>query len=198
MRRVVVLAAVVMLAAGSLLALHRELPDWYARWMPAWFARAVYPLEHGDLIRDAARRNDLDPALVAAVIYAESGFREGAVSERGAVGLMQLLPSTALEIAVRTGGRAFEPADLRDPDVNIRYGSHYLAFLLEHYDGSLVEAVAAYHAGIRTVDGWVRREGGAVAVADIPFADTRAYVHQVVGLAKVYRRAYATELGPAA
>jgi soluble lytic murein transglycosylase len=193
-RRLALVAAVLLLAAGSLLTLHRQLPDWYAEAMPDWYARTVYPLEHGRLIREAARRNDLDPALVAAVIYAESGFREGVVSASGAIGLMQLLPSTATEIAGRTGGESFEVADLRDPAVNIRYGSHYLAYLLERYDGSLVEAVAAYHAGVRNVDRWAAQRGGQVAVGDIPFADTQAYVREVVTLRGVYARAYDTEL----
>ena len=106
MRRLALLGAGVLVVAGLLFALHRDLPGWYAQAMPAWYARTVYPLEHEDLIRQAARRNDLDPAMVVAVIYAESGFREGAVSERGAIGLMQLLPATAEEIARRTGGGA--------------------------------------------------------------------------------------------
>jgi soluble lytic murein transglycosylase len=198
MRRLALFGAGVLVVAALLLtALHRDLPGWYAQAMPAWCARAVYPLEHERLIRQAARRNDLDPALVAAVIYAESGFREGAVSESGAVGLMQLLPSTATEIARRTGGERFEVADLRDPRINIRYGSNYLRYLLDRRKGSLVEAVAAYHAGVRNVDRWAHGAGGDMSVDDIPFADTREYAREVVGLIDVYRRAYGAELGPA-
>jgi soluble lytic murein transglycosylase len=196
-RRLLLLGLAVLLAAGLLLGLHRDLPGWYAQAMPVWYARSVYPLEHGDLVRDAARRHDLDPALVAAVIYAESGFRENAVSESDAVGLMQLLPSTAAEIAARTGGKRFEIADLRDPEVNIRYGTHYLGSLLDRYDGALVEALAAYHAGPRSADRWVASAGGELTVDAIPFADTREYVREVLALTDVYRRAYGEELGPA-
>jgi soluble lytic murein transglycosylase len=196
-RRLALLGAGVLVIAGLLFTLHRDLPGWYAQAMPAWYARTVYPLEHKDLIRQSARRNDLDPAMVVAVIYAESGFREGAVSERGAIGLMQLLPATAEEIARRTGGERFEVADLRDPRVNIRYGSNYLKYLLERYDGSQVEALAAYHAGVRNVDRWAARAGGDFTLDVIPFPDTRAYVSEVVNLTAVYRRAYASELGPA-
>lgn len=197
MRRLALLGAGVFVVAGLLLALHRDLPGWYAQAMPVWYARTVYPLDHEDLIRQSSRRYDLDPALVVAVIYAESGFREGAVSEHGAIGLMQLLPATAKEIALRTGGERFEVADLRDPRVNIRYGSNYLRYLLDRYDGSQVEALAAYHAGARNVDRWVARAGGEVTLDTIPFDDTRAYVSEVVNLADVYRRAYGTELGAA-
>jgi soluble lytic murein transglycosylase len=196
-RRLALLGLAVLLAAGLLLGLHRDLPGWYAQAMPGWYARTVYPLKYGDVVRDAARGHDLDPALVAAVIYEESGWREDAVSRLGAVGLMQLLPSTAGDIARRTGGRRFEVADLRDPRVNVRYGTHYLRFLLDRYDGSLVEALAAYHAGPRNVDRWAARTDGEMAVDDIPFTDTREYVREVLALTDVYRRAYGGELGPA-
>ncbi len=198
MRRLTLAALVLVAVAVAVLAVHKVRPDWYVQAMPAWYARAVYPLEHAPLIREAARRNGLDPALVAAVICAESGFREGVVSEQGAVGLMQLLPSTAEEIAARTGGDRFAVDDLRDPGVNIRYGTYYLGSLLERYDGSTVEAVAAYHAGVRRVDAWAAGAGGAgLAPADIPFADTCRYVRQVLRLTDVYRRAHDAELGPA-
>jgi len=197
-RRLALLVLGALLGAALLLGLHRDLPGWYVQAVPAWYARTVYPLEHASIIREAGRRNGVDPALVAAIVYAESGFREQAVSERGAVGLMQLLPSTAREIARLTGGERFVVADLRDPRVNVRYGTHYLANLLERYDGSQVEALAAYHAGPRNVDGWLAdAESGDLAVADIRFADTRAYVRQVGALTDLYRRVYGAELGPA-
>jgi peptidoglycan lytic transglycosylase len=196
-RRLVLIGVVAfVVAAAGLLVLHRDLPGWYAQAMPAWYARAVYPFDHPAAIKRAARHYDLDPALVAAIVYEESGFREDAVSDRGAVGLMQLLPSTAEEIAGRTGGDHFVAADLRDPRINIRYGSNYLRSLLDAFDGSTVEALAAYHAGERNVRGWMAAADGDLAVADIPFPDTRAYVAEVLRLQGVYRRAYDAELGP--
>jgi soluble lytic murein transglycosylase len=111
---------------------------------------------------------------------------------------MQLLPSTAKEIARRTGGERFVVDDLRDPRVNIRYGTNYLAYLLDRYDGSQVEALAAYHAGPRNVDRWISAASGeGLEEADIPFADTRDYVREVSALAGLYRRVYGEELGPA-
>jgi soluble lytic murein transglycosylase len=196
-RRFVLLGLAALFGAALLLGLHRDLPGWYVQAMPAWYARTVYPLEHAPLIRDAARRNGVDPALVVAVVYAESGFDERAVSKRGAVGLMQLLPSTAKEIARRTGGERFVVDDLRDPRVNIRYGTNYLAYLLDRYDGSQVEALAAYHAGPRNVDRWIAgTDGEGLEEADIPFAGTGDYVREVGALAGLYRRVYGEELGP--
>ena len=88
------------------------------------------PLRHEDIIRQQAREKGLDPALVAAVIYAESHFRDGQTSQAGALGLMQITPATARYIARKSGGTAFVVGDLATPQVNIAYGSYYLRYLL--------------------------------------------------------------------
>jgi soluble lytic murein transglycosylase len=162
-----------------------------------WYARTVYPLEHEGAIRASARRNDLDPALVAAVIYAESRFDAQARSSHGAVGLMQLLPDTAAQIARDTGGVAFVPADLDDPRLNIRYGCYYLRTVLDMFGGDRVAAIAAYNAGSGAVEEWAaaaRAEGHALRLADIPYAETRAYVRSVLEARRIYRQAYGDRL----
>src|SRR5687767_1005981 len=88
------------------------------------------PLRHEDVIRQQARDKSLDPALVAAVIYRESKFRD-VTSDAGAKGLMQILPSTAHFIARKSGGTEFEQGDLATPQINISYGSWYLRYLLD-------------------------------------------------------------------
>jgi soluble lytic murein transglycosylase len=166
--------------------------------MPGWYGRHAYRLEHAGAIRESAARNDLDPALVAAVIHTESGFRDDVSSHRGAVGLMQVMPSTALEIAKRTGGKEFVIGDLTDPEVNIAYGSFYLRELLDRYAGSEIAAIAAYNAGQGNVDAWrdaALAAGHELRAQDIPFAETRAYVARVERARDVYRRAWASELG---
>jgi soluble lytic murein transglycosylase len=191
------LAAVV---AGGLLVLDRVMPSWYAERIPGWYARRVYPLTSAGDIRAAAVKYRLDPALVAAIIYEESRFRPDTVSRSGAVGLMQVLPSTAEEIADKTGGERFVLGDLSDPRINILYGSNYVRYLLDHFNGSQVMAVAAYNAGLRAVDGWAARAqhyGDAFTLDDVAFAETRDYVREVQRLQKVYRRAYDKELGAA-
>jgi len=122
-------------------------------------------------------------------VYTESRFDRTAVSDAGAIGLMQLLPDTAQGIATRTGGDAFVVDDLYDPELNIRYGSWYLSHLLRRYDGDVRTALAAYHAGQGNVDEWRRTGQGIV------FPETRAYVDKVVGVREIYARAYARELG---
>jgi soluble lytic murein transglycosylase len=155
------------------------------------------PLRHEDIIRQQAAEKNLDPALIAAVIYQESKFRDR-TSSAGAKGLMQLLPGTAEFIARKSGGTRFELQDLGTPQINIAYGSWYLRYLLERYDGNKVLAVAAYNAGEDNVDKWVEAAGGADsfdASRDIPFPETRAYVQGVFSKRDAYAKHYAKELG---
>ncbi len=155
------------------------------------------PLRHEDIIRQQAEEKNLDPALIAAVIYAESRFREDQESTAGARGLMQVTPATALAIADASGGTSFEVGDLDDPQINISYGSYHLRDLLDQYDGNLIAALAAYNAGSGNVDRW----GGALLqIGDIPaesggFGETRAYVELVLEKRAQYRDNYAEDLG---
>ncbi len=151
------------------------------------------PLRHEDVIRQQARDKGLDPALIAAVIYAESRFRDQ-TSHAGARGLMQITPRTADEIARRSGGTAFEQGDLATPQINIAYGSWYLAWLIDHYGGNEMLAIAAYNAGTGNVDRWIARDPG-LEPGEIPFPETRAYVSRVQEARREYRREYARELG---
>jgi soluble lytic murein transglycosylase len=150
---------------------------------PAWFQRVRYPLKYEQIVRGHARNYQLDPALLAAVIYQESKFRSDAKSDSGAIGLMQLQPATAKGIAIRTGGSRFQTSDLYDPEINVRYGSWYLRHLLDKYDDEKT-ALAAYNAGQRNVDEW-RAEG-----KEIQFSETREYVDRVEHMKGVYRDAY--------
>jgi soluble lytic murein transglycosylase len=149
------------------------------------------PLRHDDIIRQQAGEKDLDPALIAAVIYEESRFRDQ-TSSAGAEGLMQVTPRTAERIARLSGGTQFVPEDLSDPDINIRYGSYWLKFLLDYYDGNVVAALAAYNAGEGNVDRW---GGAGLEVEDIGFPETRAYVEGVLKKRDEYSANYADDLG---
>ena len=150
---------------------------------PPWFERLRYPLRYSQYVKVHARENHLDPALLAAVIYQESKFDAGAESKSGAIGLMQLTPTTAHGIAIRTGGTRFHTSDLLDPELNIRYGAWYLADLMHKY-GNEGLALAAYNAGQGNVDKW--RAAG----EPIQFPETRAYVSRVEHLQHVYHDAW--------
>jgi soluble lytic murein transglycosylase len=155
------------------------------------------PLQYASIIRQQAGKEHLDPALVAAVIYAETRFRPR-TSTTGALGLMQIEPDTATFLAHKSGGSSFTVADLGTPQVNIAYGSYYLRYLLDLYDGKVVMALAAYNAGETNVDDWVARvksEHRRFTIADIPITQTRGYVTEVLAKQRAYRSHYAGELG---
>jgi peptidoglycan lytic transglycosylase len=178
-RRLLAVILVAAAAGGAFL---------YLRTGPGWFERLRYPLHYAEYVRVHARENHLDPALLAAVIYSESKFRPDAESSSGAIGLMQLTPTTARGIAIRTGGSRFRTTDLYDPEINIRYGSWYLANLFHKY-GSERLVLAAYNAGQGNVDAWQAKG------ESIQFPETAAYVKRVEHLKHVYRTAWAKELG---
>jgi soluble lytic murein transglycosylase len=155
------------------------------------------PLRDAGVIRRQATEKHIDPTLIAAVIYAETKF-DPRPSSAGAQGLMQILPSTAEFLAHLSGGVRFQAGDLATPAINIAYGTYYLRYLLDHYEGNEMLAVAAYNAGLTNVDGWVahaRAEGGTLAEADIPFPETREYVRRVLDAQRAYRATYARQLG---
>jgi soluble lytic murein transglycosylase len=189
-RRLGLLAAVAF--AGAIVAAS------LAPWADKAVKEVSLPLRHEDIIRQQAADKDLDPALIAGVIYAESHFRDQ-TSQAGAKGLMQVMPETADYIAQKSGGTAFVQGDLATPQVNIAYGSWYLRYLLQKYEGRVVLALAAYNAGEGKVDEWVAgasANGEMFRAADhIPFPETRSYVEKVLDARGRYRRTYPRELG---
>lgn len=155
------------------------------------------PLTDAAVIREQAAEKHLDPALVAAVIYAETKF-EPRTSAAGALGLMQIEPATAEYIAHLSGGIRFTTGDLATAKINVAYGSWYLRYLLQHYGGDEMLAVAAYNAGLANVDSWVakaREEGHGLPVSEIPFPETKAYVERVLRAQREYRATYPHALG---
>jgi len=179
-RRLLWLVVLVAVAAGAFAFVDATGPPWYER--------IRYPLRYAEYVRVHAREHGLDPALMAAVIYQESKFRTDAKSSSGAIGLMQLTPSTAHGIAIRTGGDAFRTEDLYDAEINIRYGAWYLHNLFAKYHSERL-VLAAYNAGQGNVDEW-RAKG-----EPIQFPETIAYVNRVEHLKSVYRTAWAKQLG---
>ena len=134
-----------------------------------WHATTLHLQTFAPLIDQAAREFQVDPALVRAVIHAESGFNPAARSRKGAIGLMQLMPATAREVGV---------ADALVPTQNIAGGTRYLSGLLRRFGGNLTYAVAAYNAGPEAV----RKYAGIP-----PYAETQAYVQRVQILHQRYR-----------
>ncbi|MGA2711265.1 MAG: lytic transglycosylase domain-containing protein [Steroidobacteraceae bacterium] len=120
-------------------------------------------IQYDPIIERAAASTSVESNLLRAVIVVESGFNSHALSKRGAVGLMQLMPATAMRFGVR---------DLYDPRQNVRAGAQYLKFLIERFGHDIRLALAAYNAGEEAVD----RNGGQIP----PFTETQAYVPRVM------------------
>jgi soluble lytic murein transglycosylase len=149
------------------------------------------PLRHEDIIRQQAAQKGVPADLIAAVIYSESRFRDQ-TSHAGARGLMQITPATAKLIEKLSGGSTFKFEDLSNPDINIRYGTFYLRYLIDKFGENEVAALAAYNAGETNVTAW---GGSNLQIDDIPFPETRGYVEDVLDKRAEYARHYRDELG---
>ena len=184
-RRTVVIGGTLLVAALGVFLLVNS--DRFQRTLEEF----TLPLRHEDIIRQQAADKAVPADLIAAVIYAESRFRDQ-TSHAGARGLMQITPSTAKLIEKLSGGQTFKFDDLSDPDINIRYGTFYLRYLLDEFGDNEVAALAAYNAGEANVVAW----GGAnLRLDQIPFPETRGYVEDVIDKRDDYARHYRHELG---
>ncbi len=152
----------------------------------------VYPLRYEREIERTAGKHDIDPYLLAAVIYEESKFEPTARSRVGARGLMQIMPETGDWIVGKMGLPGFRPSDLDDPALSIRIGGWYIAYLRKKY-GNMDLALAAYNAGDQNVDKWLRRHRGepvSEVLRSIPFPETRDFVRDVKSTTGQYRSLY--------
>jgi len=158
---------------------------WWLAWPPAHRETidAVFPEEAS-----------IEPALVQAIMREESHYRVDARSSVGALGLLQLMPSTAAQLARENGRPEFVAEDLFDPETNIALGARYLDQLARRFDGRLSAAIASYNAGPRRVSTWLRGDAAEldddVWVESIPYDQTRAYVKRVQRSLHVYERFY--------
>jgi soluble lytic murein transglycosylase len=160
---------------------------------PTLYQRVLHPLSYEQVIAKYARSAGVDPYLVAAVINIESGFRPDVVSPAGAVGLMQVKPSTAQAIAQAEDIKGKMTVEtLSDPETNVRIGTVYLAELIARYDGNVGLALSAYNGGMTNADIWAAewaREHGELSDT-IDFPETAHYVDEVATQAAEYRRLY--------
>jgi soluble lytic murein transglycosylase len=160
--------------------------DWMARWM--------YPVHYKDDIRASAENYDLEPHLIAAIIRSESNYETGRESRKGALGLMQLMPTTAHWVVEKAGFDAVNDDVLRHrADVSIEVGSWYLGWLHHQFDHNAIAAVAAYNAGQGNVNKWLdsgKWDGELDSVSEIPFGETRHYVQRVFYYYNKYKDLY--------
>lgn len=157
--------------------------------------RAQHPLYYESFIRQYAQQQDIDPALIAAIILCESSYDPQAVSRLGARGLMQLMEDTAQWVAHKLDedDASYSFDLLFDPETNIRFGAWYLGYLSRRFDGDAKKIVCAYHAGQGNVDSWLKNSNyssDGVTLDTIPTQDTANYASRVLRALDVYRKYY--------
>ncbi|AZS16481.1 lytic transglycosylase domain-containing protein [Paenibacillus lutimineralis] len=159
----------------------------------AWLSM-FYPIYYKEEIKQHAQENGLDPLIVAAIIKAESNYKVGAESRKGALGIMQIMPGTAEWIIDQAKYEKVHLDQVKNEiDVNVRIGTWYLNYLSEQFDGNIIAVIAAYNAGPTHVKNWIkskRWDGQLNTVDDIPFPETRNYVLRVTHYYKQYSEIY--------
>jgi soluble lytic murein transglycosylase len=161
--------------------------------------RIIYPFPFRDIIVAEARERGVDPFLAAGLIRQESMFNVAAVSGAGAVGLMQVLPSTGRSLARDLGLSGFDDDMLKHAELNAHLGTQYIAEQLADFDGRLPVVLAAYNAGPHRIDRWSRFPEFAdddQFAERIPFGETRDYVKIVQNNANIYRELYGQAIEP--
>ena len=160
--------------------------------------KIIYPKTYKEVVSVYNEQYNVDENLIFAVIKAESNFDPNTVSEKGAIGLMQLMPDTAKEIAVKNGidlDEANVEMELSNINKNINIGSKYLSILLQKYN-NIELALAAYNAGIGTVDSWIEKgiikEDGS-DIENIPYKETNQYVRKILRDFRIYDTIYRVE-----
>ena len=186
-------AAVIAAASVCALLLVCLTVFWARGWEPEK-QKLIYPLEYEQELLSAAEEFEIDPCLLAALVYCESSFRADAVSNVGAIGLMQIMPETGewLSGKIELDGE-YTVESLYEPEVNLRLGCWYLSFLHRRYDGRWQEALTAYIAGQGQVDKWLKdpalsADGRTLDV--IPGQDVKEYAAKVLRTHEIYREAY--------
>jgi soluble lytic murein transglycosylase len=174
----------------------RSVPSYFAvdiPTLPREYWEALFPRPYWSDLKKFSTANGLDPYLVASLIRQESEFNPIAVSRANAVGLMQLLPKTGKTVARQVSMKRYNPSQLYTPTVNLELGTRYFRGMVDQFEGSFEQALAAYNAGTDRVDEWKgqgKYRDMAEFVESIPFTETREYVQAIMRNANVYRQLY--------
>ena len=153
--------------------------------------KKIYPTKYEEYIVKYSEEYSVDKNLIYAIIKAESNFDENAVSNKGATGLMQLMPSTATQVS-RTINLNYNENNLKQVDININLGVKYISVLIEKYDNKEV-ALAAYNAGTGNIDNWIEKgiiKKDGTDIENIPYKETNNYVRKILRDYKIYKKLY--------
>ena len=150
-----------------------------------YILRKIYKIEYSEYVYKYAKENDINPFLIFAIIKNESNFKQNIDSHMGAIGLMQLMEDTAIEMANKLGVEVVVKEALYNPETNIKIGTKYFAYLKEHYNGNEGLAIAGYNAGMGKVDSWIKdgiiKEDGS-DLEKIPYKETNNHVRKITSL----------------
>ncbi len=154
--------------------------------------KKLYPLKYSEYVEKYAKEYNIDKYMVYAIIKAESNFNENAKSSSNAIGLMQIMETTAIETAKKMKLEVTEE-DLFKPDLNINIGLKYFTYLLNQYNNNYPLAIIAYNAGIGNVDTWIKegiiKEDG-TDIENVPFKETNNYVRKILRDYEIYKGLY--------
>ncbi len=155
--------------------------------------KKIYPINFQEYVELYAKENNLDKYIIYAMIKAESNFRPDVKSKSNAIGLMQLLENTAVEISNAIENNIVTENSLYEPEINIKLGTSYYAYLLNHYNGNNILALTAYNAGMGNVDRWLEEgiiKKDASDIENIPYKETNNYIRKVIRNYKIYQNLY--------
>lgn len=152
--------------------------------------KKIYKIEYKEVIYKYSKTYKIDPLLIFSIIKAESNFNRYAVSSKGAIGLMQITPSTAEDISKQLRDKNFKKENLLNPEINIKYGCYYFRKMLDLFNGDVNLALMAYNAGYGNVNKWINRKGEYIKLEEVPFYETRNYVKKINKYYKIYRYLY--------
>lgn len=160
--------------------------------------RFFFPIPYRQMIFREAAGAGLDSCLVAAIVKTESNYNPGAVSVKGARGLMQIMPETGKWVAGNKGLQGFDPDLLFNPEYNVKIGVWYVSELYREYHGDTILVLAAYNAGRGNVNKWLTQNnwaGDRGSIDQIPFPETRQFIRKVLFYQQAYRYLYSGALG---
>lgn len=155
--------------------------------------KKIYKTNYSEYVYKYSQENDIDPLLTFAIIKAESNFNRNIKSKSGAIGLMQLIESTAIEQAEEVNEEIIVTESLYNPEINIKIGTKYYSKLIKKYNNNTLLALAAYNAGIGNVDNWIGQgiiKADGSDIENIPFKETNNYVRKIVRDYKIYQNLY--------
>lgn len=154
--------------------------------------KKIYPLKYSEYVEKYAEEYNMDKYMVYAIIKAESNFDENAKSSSNAIGLMQIMETTAIETANKINLEIAEE-DLFEPELNINIGLKYFTYLLNHYNNNYPLAIIAYNAGMGNVDSWIKngtiKEDG-TDIENVPYKETNNYVRKILRDYEIYKGLY--------